>query len=202
MEVDYTDGIAEKDLKVYRSFMNTKIDIYQPNDGYVFRKNKTTEAFHQSFEHRQMQNSAAKILSSASSMLVYSLAKSSESLNSTKKKMKSVFTMTKVEDPNYNAEYVENKYNQFNKKVMLKKLENDTEYLQLCEYINNPRFNDLMRTNLSFVKYILNHKYIKYHPQFEEISEKYRKFLCPMYSQADMPADNMDEDEPEDEAEN
>ena len=40
MEIDFASGWSEKDLKVYRNFMNTKIDIFQPTDGYVFRKNK------------------------------------------------------------------------------------------------------------------------------------------------------------------
>jgi hypothetical protein len=193
MEIDYTAGVSQKDLKVYRNFMNTKIDIFQPTDGYVFRKNKNLDSFHQSYEHRQMQNNAAKILSSASSILLYSLAKNCENINSTTKKMKSVFAMTKVDD--YNVEEVENKYNHFNKQVMFKKLQNDADFIQLCEYIINPRFNELMKTNLSFLKYILNHKYIKYHPLYEEISEKYRKYLCPMYNQNNADDDNMEEEE-------
>jgi hypothetical protein len=197
MEIDYTEGIPEKDLKVYRNFMNTKIDIFQSTDGYVLRKNKNLDSFHQSFEHRQMQNSAAKILSSASNLLVYSLAKNCDNLNSTNKKMKSVFTMTKVDDPEYNVEQVENKYNQFNKQVMLKKLQNDSEFIQLCQYISNPRFHELMKSNLTFLKFILNHKYVKYHPLYEEINEKYRKYLCPMYNQNNTEDENMEEEEVE-----
>lgn len=195
MEIDFVSGWSEKDLKVYRNFMNTKIDIFQPTDGYVFRKNKNLDSFHQSYEHRQIQNNAAKILSSASNLLVYSLAKNCESLNSTTKKMKSVFTMTKVDDPNYNVEQVENKYNQFNKQVMFKKLENDADFIQLCQYISNPRFNELMKSNLTFLKYILNHKYFKYHPLYEDINEKYRKYLCPMYHQNNAEDENMEDGE-------
>ena len=36
--------------------------------------------------------------------------------------------------------------------------------------------------NNAFLKYILNHKYLKYHEKYEEINEKYRKYLCPMFT--------------------
>ena len=67
MEIDYTSEIPEKQLKLYRTYMNSKIDIYQDNDGYAYRdETKTNQKYFESYEHRQIQNDAAKILSNSS----------------------------------------------------------------------------------------------------------------------------------------
>lgn len=65
---------------------------------------------------------------------------------------------------------------------MRKKVENDPEYLKLCEFIDNPHFDALMRSNNNFLKYIMKHKYIIYHPQYDHLNQTYRKYLCPMYN--------------------
>lgn len=152
MEVDYSEGINEKDLKLYRTFMNSKIDIFQTNDEYVFRNEKVKQKFYESYEHRQMQDNASKILSSASNLLVYSLAKGLDNLDISQTQLKQVFSKNEVEQKEYNIKYVEKKHAELKRNLMRKKLENDSEYIQLCEFIENPRFHEILTTNRSFFK--------------------------------------------------
>lgn len=97
MEVDYTEGIPEKELTVYRNYMNSKIDIFQAPTGSVFR-NKSGGKFYESFEHRQMQNSACKILSSPSNLIYYSYQKGYESIAKAKNELINNFTKINSEE--------------------------------------------------------------------------------------------------------
>ena len=122
------------------------------------------------FKYRTMP----QILSSASNKLLYSLSKEIDNIEVTDKVLKKVFTMNKVSGKENDADYVEKQHLQFKKKIMRKKLENDTEYKQLCEFIDNPRFEDAMTGNKAFLRYIVNHKYIIYHPRYDEINDDWR----------------------------
>lgn len=192
MEVDYTADFDEKELKMYRNYMNSKIDIFQSNDGYVFRNKNVTQKFYESFEHIQMQNNAAKILSSASNQMLYTLAKDLDGLEATQKIMKKAFVQHIVPGHENDRDYVESQHLQFKKNIMRKKLENDYEYQQLCDFIENPRFGEAMVGNRAFLRYILNHKYLNYHPKYEEIKEKYQKYLCPVFSGGNNPSSSSD----------
>jgi hypothetical protein len=183
MEVDYTEDLSERELKICRNYMNSKIDIFQSQDGYVFRNKNVKQNFQESYEHIQMQNNAARILSSASDQLVFSLAKEYNNLDATTYTMKKTFTLNKIEEKEYDINYVENEYNSFKNKIMRKKLQNDADYRQLCEFIDSPRFNEVMLSNRQFLRYILNHKYFIYHTKHDEINQTYRKYLCPMFNQ-------------------
>jgi len=195
MEIDYTIGIPEKDLKLYRTYMNSKIDIYQDNDSYVFRnESKTNQKYFESFEHRQIQNEAAKILSSSSNLLVYMLGKSENDLKKIERRMIKSFSQSEIEK---NSKNIEKEYNQFKTKVMQKKLENDREYKSLCDLINHPLFHQVMTRDKSFLIYILNHKYFPYHPRYEEIQGKYTKYLCPETANNESEEDENEEMEEE-----
>lgn len=181
MEIDYTSGIPEKDLKLYRTYMNSKIDIFQNNDGYVYRnESKINQKYFESFEHRQIQNESAKILANSSNILVYLLGKNENNLEHVKRKLMKSFSQSEVDDKENNSKSVESEYNKFKKKVMQKKLENDREYKQLCELIDHPRFHEVITRDKAFLNYVLHHKYLAYHPKYEELTEKYKKYLCPM----------------------
>jgi hypothetical protein len=208
MEVDYTQDTNEKELKLYRTYMNSKIDIFQGNEDYVFRNENVNQGYMGSFEHRQMQNNSAKILTNASNMLVYTLAKNLGNLEKSQKELRKVFYFDREAEKENSVHNIAKEHKEFKKKIMRKKLQKDQEYLTLCEFINNSRFHDIMMTNLNFLRYILSHKYLVYHPRYEEINEKYRKLLCPMFrsslqagsepqSQINSQQDEEDEDEEE-----
>ena len=209
MEVDYTQEANEKDLRLFRTYMNSKIDIFQSNEDFVFRNENVNQRYMGSFEHRQMQNNSAKILTSASNMLVYTLAKNLGNLEKSQRDLRKVFYCDREVSKENSVENIAKEHKEFKNKVMRKKLQNDHEYLTLCEFINNSRFHDIMMTNLNFLKYILSHKYFIYHPKYEEINEKYRKLLCPVFrSSSQSSAQNesqsvsqADEEEEEEEVE-
>ena len=176
VDYDYTSNVSEKDLKLYRKYMNSKIDIYQDNDGYVFRnKDKTNVDYYESYEHRQIQNEASKILSSSSNLLVYLLGKNMNNLEKVKNSLIKCFSQSEVEGQENNPKYVESEYLKFKRKIMVKKLVNDTEYLHLCRLIDHPQFYEWMDGNKSFMNYVINHKYFQYHQRYEEIKERYEK---------------------------
>jgi hypothetical protein len=176
VDYDYTSNIPEKDLKLYRKYVNSKIDIYQDNDGCVFRnKEKTNVDFYESYEHRQIQNEASKILSSSSNLLVYLLGKNLNSLESVKYSLIKCYSQSEVEGKENNPKYVESEYLKFKRQIMVKKLKHDSEYAHLCRLIEHPQFYEWMDGNKSFVNYIINHKYFLYHPKCEEIRERYEK---------------------------
>ena len=181
MEGGNNISINEKDKTLFRSFMNTKIDIFQPNDGYVIR-NSQFQKFQNSYEHRLMQDSSANILSNASNLLVYSLSKNIDGISRTKYQLKKIFVQNKIEDGQYDSESIEKKYEDFHNKTMRKKLQNDVEFQTLGSFLEHPRFEELMRTNPSFLRYIMNHKYIKYHPKYEEIKQQFNQSTCPMFN--------------------
>jgi hypothetical protein len=178
MEIEITNYSSQPELKLYRSFMNSKIDIFQDSDGYVFRNDGKVVDYSNSYERRQNLNESAKILSDSSSLLLHTLGSKYKSVEETKYRLRTNFSIV---DPGakYNSKYIENDYMNFKRNVMMKKLENDEEFKKLCEFIEHPRFHEVMIRDWSFLNYILNHKYIKYHPKYEELAEKYSSHLCP-----------------------
>lgn len=186
--------LNEQDKNLYRSYMNTKIDIFQNNDGYVFR-NKNIHPFYNSYEHFLMQDSTASILSSSSNLIIYSLSKNYQDINKSRHELRKIFHQKFVDDPSNQGNLVEKKYKEFHNKTMREKLEDDEEYKSLKSLIDHPRFEQIMSSNHSFLRYILNHKYLRYHPRYEEIKEKYNKSRCPFYNQNSSENVDMDEDD-------
>jgi hypothetical protein len=180
MEIDYKALCSEKEINLARKYMNSKIDIFQDPEEYVFRPINVTQRFHNSYEHQQIQNHSSDILSSSSSILMYSIASGQNNIYKTKSHIKNTFSMKDYKEPD--PKEIEKQYNQTKTKIMMKKLENDPEFQKLDEFINNDKFHQLMLTNKTFAKYILFHKYIKYHPRYEELHQKYSKTLCPNFN--------------------
>jgi hypothetical protein len=180
MEAESNLLIDEKEKQIFRSYMNTKIDIFQANDGFVMRSSKDHE-FRDSYEHRLMQDSSSNILSNSSNLIIFSLSKNSGIAN-IKHELRKTFLKNignKEMDPNI----IEKKYEDFHNERMRKKLENDNEFKTLSGFLDHPRFDELMTSNHSFLRYIMNHKYIKYHPRYRELKEKFDKKRCPFFSQ-------------------
>jgi hypothetical protein len=180
MEAESNILIDDKDKYIFRSFMNTKIDIFQDNDEYVVRDTKVHE-FRDSYEHRLIQDSSSNILSNASNLLLYSLSKN-YNIEKTKHELRKTF-LKKIGNIELEPNYMEKKYEDFHNETMRKKLENDNEYKTLCGFLEHPRFDDLMISNHSFLRYIMNHKYIKYHPKYQQLKEKFDKKKCPFSGQ-------------------
>jgi hypothetical protein len=180
MEIDYNAICTEKELKLAQTFMNSKIDIFQEPEDYVFRPITVSQRFHESYEHQQIQKDTSNILSSSSSLLMYTIASGENNIYKTKKKLQNTFSMSNYKESN--PKDIENQYNQIKMKIMHKKLENDPEFIQLDEFINKEKFHQLMMTNKNFAKFILFHKYIKFHPKHEELNQKYLKTLCPNFN--------------------
>jgi hypothetical protein len=174
MELDYKALCSDKELKLARSFMNSKIDIFQDIDSYVFRNKEITQAFQNSYEHQQIQNDSAKILSSSSNLLLYTLGTNTNDLAKTKHDLKKTFTLTNEDINPLSINESENEYNKFKKKMMVKKLENDPDYNHLNQIINHPNFDQLMRSRLDVLKYVVTHRYLQYHPKGEEILKNYK----------------------------
>lgn len=194
MEVDYTNEFQEKELKMYRSFMNTKIDIFQDSESFVFRTKSVKQPFFKSYEHELIQNEASGILSNSSDLLVFSLGKELDNLTLAKHQLKKSISMSKTHETDIQMN-TENEYKNFKKKIMMKKLANDSEYKQLSDFISSPQFESLMKTNINFARFILKHKYLCYHPKYEEIKTKYKKLLCPAYASASSNTSNNSEEE-------
>jgi hypothetical protein len=180
MEIDYNVICSEKEIKQARTYMNSKIDIFQEPEDFVFRPVTLTQRIHNSYEHQIIQNDSSNILSSSSNLILYSITSGENNIHKTKKRLHNTFSMNNYKEPD--AKEIEKQYNQTKIKIMMKKLENDSEYKQLDEFINKERFHQLMITNKNFAKFILFHKYIKYHPKYEELNQKYLKTLCPSFS--------------------
>jgi hypothetical protein len=193
----YLYDLNDAERKICRTFMNSKIDIFQDTSGYVYRGKNINQKFANSYEHIKMQNDAACVLSSASNLLVFTLGKGLNSMNQSIFKLKKTFTQNEIEDKESSDSYVQSEYKKIKFRLMKKKLETDQEYKKLCEIIDSPVFDSLMRSNLSLLKAILNHKYFPYHPKYEEINEKYRKLLCPAMNQGTN--SNTEEEEVEEE---
>jgi hypothetical protein len=107
---------------------------------------------------------------------------------------KAKFLLKKNFNLEISNENIENEYSAFKKKLMLKKLENDTEYTNLCNLLNHQNFHQLMTTRLDILNYVVNHRYLQYHPRYEEIIKQY-KFL--QLLQLRRESESMDEDEDE-----
>lgn len=180
MEIDYNTLCSEKEIKLARRYMNSKIDIFQEPEKFAFRPINLTQRFHNSYEHQQIQNDSSDILSSSSNLLIHTIASGQNNLYKTKRQLQNTFSMKNYNEPN--PKQIEKQYNQTKTKIMIKKLENDSEYKQLDDFINKEKFHQLMMTNKNFAKFILFHKYIKYHPKYEEINQKYLKTLCPSFN--------------------
>jgi hypothetical protein len=177
MEIEYNAICSEDELKEARTYMNSKIDIFQENDELVFRPNTVSQSFHESYEHQQIQNDASNILSSSSNLLMYTIASGENNIHKTKRHFQNAFSMNNYKEPDSNE--IEKQYKITKMKIMHKKLENDPEYKQLDEFINKEKFHQLMITNKNFAKFILFHKYIKFHPKYDELNQKYLKTLYP-----------------------
>jgi hypothetical protein len=173
MELDYKAYATTQEINLARKFMNTKIDIFQDIDSYVIRGKDIKQGFKDSYEHEQIQNDSARILSNSSNLLLYSLGNNINDLSKTKHTLKTTFSLTN-EDIGQPFEDMENEYTAFKKKLMAKKLETDTDYIYLCNLINHPSFHQLMVTRNDILKYVISHKYLQYHPKYEEIIKKYR----------------------------
>jgi hypothetical protein len=183
MEIDYTSLCSDSELKIARKVMNSKIDIFQEPNSYVFRSKNIKQNFHNSYEHQIIQNDTAIILSSSSNLLLYSIANGDNDIHKSKYFLKKNFPMTEAYDGKDCFRDMENQYNNLKKRIMMKKLENDEEFKQLCDFINNSKFHQLMTTNTNFAKFILYHKYLEYHSKYEEINKNYLKLLCPAYNE-------------------
>ena len=180
MEIDYSSICSESDLKLARKVMNAKIDIFQEPNSYVFRNKNITQGFYNSYEHQIIQNDTVSLLSSSSNILLFSIANGDNNISLSRYSLRKNFIMNDA-DKKENCKDMEIEYNKLKKRIMMKKLENDDEFKQLCDFINNPKFHQLMTTNRNFAKFILYHKYLEYHSKYEEINKNYLKILCPAY---------------------
>ncbi len=68
-------------------------------------------------------------------------------------------------------------------KLNLIRNSNLKEYEELMQCIKDPKFDEKMRKNPHFLRYILYHKLLTFLPDKDKINSTYRKFLCPNYSQ-------------------
>lgn len=176
--MDYEE-YGENKLKQFRKISNTKIDIFQSGEEPCFRnlgKNKNLINFEKSFEHDKMKNDSFKILSRASNSVLYSIA-NNMSLSKTNHNLKKIFSLGDVVDKDNQYDKLEKKYTIFIREIKMKKLKHDPEYLRLCEFIDHPNFDKMMRSDQFLLRTILKHKYLKFHEKYKQIKKTYLPLL-------------------------
>ena len=175
--MDYSD-YNNLELNEFRKLQNSKLQIHQLNNEPIYRDlklNKKLKPFHESFENEKIKTDSIKILESSSNMLIYSMA-NNRSLQNSNLQIKKMIKNSKGENEEKD-EILNKKYKKFVKKIKLKNIKNEPEYIKLCEFLDHPRIHETMRGNYHAMVSILRHKYLKYHPKGKEIYETYKGFL-------------------------
>ena len=173
--------------------MNSKIDIFQDTDSFVYRNNNIiTQPFSESYEHIGLQNQSAKLLTSASNILLYSNSNIRTSIKSSiinnvnqeraKFEVRKMFYKINLEKNENNVEEILKGCTDYKYHINVEKYKNNEAYIKLDSYISSPRFHEYMLKDKSFLKFILEHPLIVYHTKYEELNRTYRKYLCPYYS--------------------
>jgi hypothetical protein len=154
---------------------NSEIDIFQNTDSFVVNFVERVP-FIESYEKKQLENEASFLLQSKNSILFYSLLEGQSNIN------RSIFELKRT----FRENIIKNKVTREDidkMKLNLIKNTNLKEYEELMQCIKDPKFDENMRKNPHFLRYILYHKLLTYLPEKDKINSTYRKFLCPNYSQ-------------------
>jgi len=173
----------ERNLKYMNTHMNSKLDIFQDIDNYVYRNGfLITQPFLESYEHIGLQNQSAKLLSSASNLLLYGDSKRITNDQRSKFEIKRMFTKSELKQNENKTITVLKGCEEYLKKITETKYRDNEAFKKLDAFISNPRFSEFMIYDKAFLKFILDHPMLVYHPKYEEINNTYRKYLCPMYN--------------------
>lgn len=170
-----------------RKVVNIQIDIFQSPGEYAVRNPELYRPYYNSFEHRQSQKEAIKILNSSSNLAMYAYAKGM-SIKEARDSLRMSLYVSKSEDFYNNLVAQQEK---FQSDIIFEVVKNDPEYIYLKDLVNHPRFDTLMKNNREFLSLILNHKYFKYLENYKKIDEKYRQYL---YSVVNIEQDEEDMD--------
>jgi len=187
---DYKDS----DLKQFRKIGNSRMDIYQTYEEPVFRdckNNSKLYTFQNSFEHDKIKNDSIKILSNASNSLIFSLV-NNDSMIKTNHLMKKLMTIEDVSKKENKIENFKSKYKVFVKRIRKNQLKDDEEFRCLSQFIENPKFDEIMRSDKRILKAILKHKYLKFHDQYKRIIKTYSVIL-----KSDITNTNLEQDDNE-----
>ena len=155
---------------------NAKIDIFQNTDSFVLHTDtKERVPIIDSYENKQLENETAFLLQRKNCLVYYSLYEGHSNINRTNFNLKKTFREN-INKNNVCDEDLEKLKN-------LIRNANKEEYEELLLNIKNPKFDQLMRSNPNFLRYILYHKMLPYLPDKDIINSTYRKLLCHNYSQ-------------------
>ncbi len=194
----------ETELKQFRKVANSKLDIFQTYEEPVFRNfmiNPKLQIFENSFEHNNIKTESIRILTNASNSIIFSLA-SNSSIKKTNHLMKKLFTSENLSTKENKMESIDNRYKIFVMRMRKKQLKDDPEFKRLCDIIESPKFDEIMRSDKRILRAVLKHKYLKYHDQYKRIIRTYIGILRQDIISIEFDEDDLyDEEEEEAEAE-
>lgn len=167
--------LTEKEKTICRTYMNSKLDIFQNNTEFLFRT-PAVVPFKQSYERNIMMNEATSILSSHSDLLFYTVGGKFNNIHHSKRHLKNLFTQpsnASKSPTTLSSDQINEEFKDIEMKIMRNKLKSDSDYLAICSYINLQNFSQLFLTNKNFATMIMNYSYIQYHPKFKELQQLY-----------------------------
>ncbi len=192
--MDYSE-YNNSELNNFRNIQNSKIHIYQINNEKepIYRniKNqKKLKPYNKSFEYENIKKDSIKILESSSNMLIYSMA-NNQSLHNSNIQIKKILSNS-IESIDKRDRLIKEKYNNFVRKIHIKNLKSDPEFIKLSEFLDNPKLDEQMRGNYYILETVLRHRYLRYHEKGKEIYDYYKGFLNKDYFQSNESNDDYD----------
>lgn len=176
---EYKD-FKQSDLYKYRRFQNAKMEIYQYSNEPLIRPKTVIQDYEGSYEQKLLLDNCYNKLSNSSHLIYFSLSEE-KPINFIRHKIRKIFHAKEILNKEYLKENLEMQYINFSKKLKFEKIQNEREYKELCQFINNPSFDMIMKTKVNIARWILNHEYLPYHPDYEMIKKTYSIVLCPSY---------------------
>lgn len=172
MEVENESNniLTNEEKKICRMFTNSSLDIFQGNNEYCFRIEKSNQTFDNSYEHRVIQDNSANILQSTSNLLFYTMGNAFDNVNISKQRLKKYFYDTEQNKiMNMSQKQINEKYEQIERKLIREQIKNNPSYIQLDTLMNRENFVDLLRNSREFSLTIINHQFFPFHPRYEEV---------------------------------
>ena len=177
IEEETVNSISERERKICRIYTNGQLDIFKSNGSFAFRPNKVNAKYENSYEHNELQNNSASILSSASNLFLYAMSNNFPTLHQAKAALRRNFYDT---EQNKIMGLTSAEIEKENEKILLKldreSFEGLLEYERFAQLIDNPNFDHMMRNDRTFLNTIIRSPLLAYHPRRNEILEAYQNF--------------------------